>query len=549
MNRRGMGLMVMMLLAAGSRGSAQVDPPLIVPVPPYINRGVRDIVITPGSAAGLFDIEVQWDFEGFELPFLAGETRNLSTDIAFMVNGQSQGMFQVTAFILPDSGHFCALTPCAAQVCGQASDGFTSRSLFCRESIACRDFPSACDCRCGDTVTTVLATNMVLLDGDAIKVALSRAMGAFSEFTTEDDSLEVLHRARRAGGDFDDDRMHTLADLAAFAGCLGGPAATITPAFCLEGDFDGGGRVDLFDFSRWQLAFTSVVEPCIPTTPRLCWPLPGRIAREWVVTRHVDLDPMLYGFLDHTGNSGALARTYDGHRGTDIEVPTFRAMDGDVPVRAAAPGWVEFVRDSEFDRQTSCMGLWNVISVRHANGFRSVYGHIKEDSAVVLTGDFVVPGQKLAVVGSSGCSAAPQLHFELRNCENEVVDPFLAGMWYATPPYDAPLGLMDASIVVGPAPTLPAIKDPPPNISAIVPGQMLGFGLSLAGGGPGDAATVTLRQPNGTIFHTSTFAFTQLFQHSYWSDSRVMPNIPGMWSVEVRTNGTLIRTYPLAVGP
>ena len=530
-------------------GVAQVDPPLQVPIPPYIDRGVREIVITPGSQQGFFDIDVHWDFEGFELPFLAGETRNLTTDITFEVNGQVQGIFTQAAFILPDSGHFCDLTPCAGQICGTASDGFAARNLFCRESISCLDYPSGCDCRCGDTVVTTLAADIALTPGDVIRVTLSRGTGGFSEFTTENDSLEIMFRPRQPGLDFNSDLMHTLIDHAGLAACLNGPATTTVPTPCSAGDFEPNGTVDLYDFSRLQLAFTGLVDACVPTSPRLCWPLAGTNAHDWVVTEYVDLDPTLFGFLDHTGNSGNLARTYDGHRGTDIEVPTFRAMDGDTPVRAAAPGWVEFVRDSELDRNTTCVGLWNVITLRHANGFRTIYGHIKQNSAVVLTGDFVVPGQKLAVVGSSGCSNAAQLHFEVRNCEDDVVDPYLAGLWYSTPPYDSPLGLMDTVLLVGAAPTRPTIKDPPANLASIQVGQMLGFGLSLAGGGPGDSASVVLRQPSGTVLHTETFILTQLYQHSYWSGSATIPNVPGPWSVEVRINGNLVRSFPLSVLP
>lgn len=532
-----------------SNSTAQVDPPLQVPIPPYIDRGVRGIVVTPGSQQDLFDIDVHWDFEGFELPFLAGETRNLTTDIQFELNGRTLGMFTQAAFILPDSGHFCDLTPCRGQDCGTGSNGINTHDLFCRESSSCLDFPSGCDCRCGDTVITPLATDIALTEGDVIRVTLSRSPGGFSEFSTENDSLEIMYRPRRPGLDFDHDSMHTLTDHAALAACLNGPAAPITPGPCATGDFDSSLSVDLFDFSRLQLAFTGLVDACVPTSPRFSWPLPGRNTSDWIITRHVDLDKTLFGFLDYSGNAGSLARTYDGHRGTDIEVASFRAMDDGFPVLAAAPGWVEFVRDSEFDRNTTCVGLWNVIHIRHANGFLTKYGHVKQNSAVVLTGDFVVPGQKLAVVGSSGCANAPQLHFEVRNCEGEVVDPYLAGMWYAPPPYNSPLGLMDVVLLVGPAPSRPTIKDPPANLTSIQVGQTLGFGLSLAGGGPGAAATVTVRQPNGTAFHTDTFNLMQLYQHSYWSGDVLMPKILGLWSLEVRINGNLARTYPLTVAP
>lgn len=82
----------------------------------------------------------------------------------------------------------------------------------------------------------------------------------------------------------------------------------------------------------------------------MLWPLGGQDGRDWVINNYVDLDATS-GTLDYTGASGSGAKTYNGHSGIDIDVPSFRLMDGNVSsVLAAASGIVTAVRDSEPDR-------------------------------------------------------------------------------------------------------------------------------------------------------------------------------------------------------
>ena len=56
----------------------------------------------------------------------------------------------------------------------------------------------------------------------------------------------------------------------------------------------------------------------------------------------------------------------------------------------------------------------NTIIIRHNNGeYFSLYGHIKPGSISIAVGDIVNKGQKIGVVGNSGKSDTPHLHFEL----------------------------------------------------------------------------------------------------------------------------------------
>jgi hypothetical protein len=92
----------------------------------------------------------------------------------------------------------------------------------------------------------------------------------------------------------------------------------------------------------------------------------------------------------------------------------------------------------------------------------------------------VSAGAILGVVGSSGCSTAPHLHFEVRDAANRVVDPFRNGMWAAPPLYNTGITVMDLVIAAGDM-TLQQIKDPAPNVQSIPRGTVLGVGVSWGG--------------------------------------------------------------------
>lgn len=97
------------------------------------------------------------------------------------------------------------------------------------------------------------------------------------------------------------------------------------------------------------------------------------------------------------------------HYGLDIAnrigTPIFAVADGVVEKSGPASGF----------------GLWVV--VRHADGSRSVYGHINE--AFVAAGDRVSAGDRIAEVGNRGQSTGPHLHLEIRqgSTSGEKVDP------------------------------------------------------------------------------------------------------------------------------
>jgi murein DD-endopeptidase MepM/ murein hydrolase activator NlpD len=52
------------------------------------------------------------------------------------------------------------------------------------------------------------------------------------------------------------------------------------------------------------------------------------------------------------------------------------------------------------------------VEIDHGNGFHTIYGHMA--SALVQVGQVVTPGQQIGLMGSTGRSTGPHLHFEIR---------------------------------------------------------------------------------------------------------------------------------------
>ena len=99
-------------------------------------------------------------------------------------------------------------------------------------------------------------------------------------------------------------------------------------------------------------------------------------------------------------------RGYEYHEGQDID-----AAYG-TPVAVAATGRVVI---AGWQR-----GYGNVVYVDHGSGLSTRYGHLSEIDVTV--GQTVTRGQTIGLVGSTGRSTGPHLHYEVR-INNQPVDP------------------------------------------------------------------------------------------------------------------------------
>lgn len=114
--------------------------------------------------------------------------------------------------------------------------------------------------------------------------------------------------------------------------------------------------------------------------------------------------PTIHGTLL---NSPYGIRKHRLHRGVDLHLHI-----GDSVV-AAYPGKVVV---SKYNRR----GYGNYIMVEHANGTRTLYGHLQK--RLVNVGDTVEGGQLIGKGGNTGRSSGPHLHFEIRYGEVNI-DP------------------------------------------------------------------------------------------------------------------------------
>jgi murein DD-endopeptidase MepM/ murein hydrolase activator NlpD len=67
-------------------------------------------------------------------------------------------------------------------------------------------------------------------------------------------------------------------------------------------------------------------------------------------------------------------------------------------------------------------GYGNIIVVDHGDGLTTLYAHILDGGLKVSSGQSVTKGQAIALVGSTGYSTGPHLHFEVR-VNGESTDP------------------------------------------------------------------------------------------------------------------------------
>src|SRR5258708_9634525 len=126
-------------------------------------------------------------------------------------------------------------------------------------------------------------------------------------------------------------------------------------------------------------------------------------------------------------------RTYNlpngyNHAGTDYYLwpfPWLMMDEGQVQIVAAAPGVIIAKDDGNFDRNCA-LGSANPndVYVQQDDGLAAIYLHMRNGSVTTqAVGTRVAAGDYLGLVGSSGSSTGPHLHFELRDANGAVVDP------------------------------------------------------------------------------------------------------------------------------
>ncbi len=201
----------------------------------------------------------------------------------------------------------------------------------------------------------------------------------------------------------------------------------------------------------------------------------------------------------------------DGHKGTDIALLDFGAIDSGVTVRAAAPGTVLRVRDGMADDRlmrgvTSQNACGNAVLVDHGDDFQTMYCHLREGSVHIQPGTPVETGTALGMVGLSGQTNHPHLHFQVLRAGN-VIDPFRpdgtgtcgateGSLWAVDLPYTK-TGLITAGFSDR-VPEFDAVRDGSARLAQGTPGTPLVVYAHAGHAEHGDLLTLFATGPDGT---------------------------------------------------
>ena len=287
---------------------------------------------------------------------------------------------------------------------------------------------------------------------------------------------------------------------------------------------------------------------------------------------------MIQHYVDQIRNTGSIqdwgctGRSYNNHEGIDINLYPFwwrMKNQNNVFASAAAPGIVISVRDS-INNENNCMepgeiSDGNFVAILHSDSSISRYYHIKRNSALVTVGQFVEEGKLLANIASSGRSSNPHLHFDVRDKDNQWIEPFypVAGMssqcqslnedswWKDQKPYFEPQinrvathsgvpvleGYINDNYQNG---FCPADEDPKLK-NQFSPGDPMYIGVALHDVHKNDSVFYTIVDPNNNVLYTSSHKVTSLdfsgrIPRSYRTRVYVLPGASPLGTYTVYVN-------------
>jgi len=263
------------------------------------------------------------------------------------------------------------------------------------------------------------------------------------------------------------------------------------------------------------------------------------------IVNYVDLDSSS-GRLDfHCDNI-----TYDGHNGTDILILDFYEMDEGVPVLCAAAGEIVNKQDGEFDRNLSGPPeSGNYLVIRHLDGSFALYFHFRKNSITVDLWDTVQAGDTLGLVGSSGQSSWPHIHFEARDSNFAVVDPFTGlcqpnpSSWQSQPAYiiDLPFELEHHGLTTIPT-SVSVVAERPPTKTHVTAGKTVYAWVRVSTFKSGQVLKWEF-YANNSLWSTQSITADIHYADSRWFISKILPSDPsffGNWIVKIYHNNNLV---------
>lgn len=116
--------------------------------------------------------------------------------------------------------------------------------------------------------------------------------------------------------------------------------------------------------------------------------------------------PNYVGYYIRPLKGGVKTQSLHGWNAVDlaapIGTPIYASASGEVVISSSNGSWNK--------------GYGNYVVINHKNGTQTIYGHTSKN--LVSVGDIVEQGEPIALVGSTGKSTGPHLHFEVRGGKN-----------------------------------------------------------------------------------------------------------------------------------
>ncbi len=292
------------------------------------------------------------------------------------------------------------------------------------------------------------------------------------------------------------------------------------------------------------------------TTPSLNWPLKQVNSLSdcsyYLITNNVD-NNTTSGIQDY--NCGT--RTYNGHAGTDIvpqPYPFYKMDNNQVEVIAAASGTIVSKSDGNFDKNCvtgASPAQGNYIAVLHSDGSRTLYYHMKKNSLTSkIVGQIVVTGEFLGIVGSSGSSNIPHLHFEVwsGNTSSTFKDPFYgtcnsliaSSLWAVQKPYkDRGILKIQTNTIAPVLPSCGTTETPNEESCFSVSAGTARFYRWIRDDSVGLVTNMRIINPNGTTFDSWTGTSNTNFNVALYTSIRTLPTIAGIYTYEAIYNGNI----------
>jgi len=266
----------------------------------------------------------------------------------------------------------------------------------------------------------------------------------------------------------------------------------------------------------------------------------------WAISYYMDHN-MSFGIQDYICG----VKTYNGHKGVDIYMWPFyweQMSLNYTEIIAAEAGQIVYKQDQNSDQNCSDGGQWNAVYIQHSDGSTAWYGHMKKESLTTKNvGDMVSKGEFLGIIGSSGDSNGPHLHFEVYDSNGALIDPYydscnalnIESWWADQKDYlDSNINAVLTHSDYPDFNTCPEVETSNIQNSFSLTDTVV-VGVYLREQLQGTSMDLEITRPDGSIKSSWTYNFVNDYTVSYytWED---IPDMVGEWTWKATYLGQII---------